>query len=120
MAESAKCPNCGALYRGNVLAWVDFVKCEYCGGAFSVQRSTSVLNTPGSNPASTTIARKSFNLGEFSNYLSAKKGVKNFDPISGTFVMNGRKVVINQDGTVSGDNPPRGMVERWIAEYMGV
>ncbi|MDG6914256.1 MAG: hypothetical protein JRN34_00890 [Nitrososphaerota archaeon] len=118
MINSIKCPNCGAPYKGAVLSWVDFVKCTYCGSNIKVPRNAPTVIVATQGVAQLEPVKKAFSRDGFSKYLLMKKGVKSFDSISGTLILNNRSVIVDDAGTVSGENPLRGMVERWIAEFM--
>lgn len=117
---SLRCENCGASYKGPISPYTRFVKCEYCGNVINVSENKSrtqpivkpvaVYEEPGS-------ARKTFSLEGFNSFL-VRKGVKTFDSVSGILRLGNQEAIVYEDGAVSGPEPLRSRVERWVHEFM--
>lgn len=63
---------------------------------------------------------KKFNRKEFFEFLQVKKGLKTCDYISGIIQLGNQTVEVTETGQVIGPEPMKRMVERWIAEYLGI
>jgi DNA-directed RNA polymerase subunit RPC12/RpoP len=103
-----KCPNCGAPYKKPIPPWVNVVKCEYCGATIVVRREQHESQT-----------KKEFVFDSFCDFLARRKGVRySSDAVTGALQIGGQTVFINEEGAVTGPEPLRRMVEKWINEYM--
>jgi hypothetical protein len=66
------------------------------------------------------VTQKIFDPLGFRDYL-ARKGVRNFDPISGVLIIGTSQFMIDEQGIVSGGPETiRKRIEKWVSEYMGV
>jgi len=118
-----RCPNCGAIYKGEVPKWVQYVKCSYCGAAIKISNDTSkiqVIVVDSEEKSQPLKEEKKFNRKEFFEFLQVKKGLKTCDYISGIIQLGNQTVEVTETGQVIGPEPMKRMVERWIAEYLGI
>ena len=119
-----KCPNCGAIYKGEIPKWIQYVKCPYCGAAIKVSSNgisrVQVIVVDSKEKLPPSKEEKSFNRKEFFEFLQMKKGLKTCDYISGIIQLGNQMVQVTEAGQVIGPEPMKRMVERWIAEYLGI
>ena len=118
-----RCPNCGAIYKGEIPKWVQYVKCPYCGAAIKISNDTSkiqVIVVNSEEKSQPLKEEKKFNRKEFFEFLQVKKGLKTCDYISGIIQLGNQTVEVTETGQVIGPEPMKRMVERWIAEYLGI
>ena len=104
---SLECKNCGAVYKGNISPFSRFVSCPYCN---------SVIVVPSAEGREAT-ACKEFNIEEFKAFL-AKRGINNFDTVSGILRFGNQEVTVHEDGNISGPKPLRLRVEKWLYKFM--
>ncbi|MGB9760719.1 MAG: hypothetical protein ACP5KW_11895 [Thermoproteota archaeon] len=106
--QIVKCPNCGAPYKKPIPPWVNVVYCEYCGAAIIVKREEPKLQV-----------KKEFDFDSFCDFLARRKGARySGDSVTGALQIGGQTVFIDKEGVVTGPEPLRRMVEKWINEYM--
>jgi ribosomal protein S27AE len=104
---SIKCPNCGAPYNKSFPRGITYLTCSYCGTVFLAPH-LAFIEKP----------LKQFDLNNFYDFLVKKKGIKYpFDTISRSLTIGDQTIIINEDGTVSGPENIRKLVEKWINEY---
>jgi DNA-directed RNA polymerase subunit RPC12/RpoP len=103
-----KCPFCGAPYNKPIPDWLKAVKCEYCGTTIIIEKEV-----PEQRP------KRKFHFDSFYDFLVKRKGVRYpADIVAGALQISGQTIFINEEGIVSGPEPLRKMVERWVSEYM--
>lgn len=107
------CENCKAPYAGPVSPYSKFVKCPYCNCAIKISKDDK---TKSKNTVSGT-SIQDFNLNMFEEYLN-KRGYRCFDPISGIVKLRNQEVIVSSDGSVTGTNPLKSRVEKWINDFM--
>ncbi|GEM_PF-2817345 len=118
-----RCPNCGAVYKGEIPEWVQHVKCPYCGAAIKVSNDASkvqVIVVDSKEKLQTFKEKKRFNRKDFFEFLQMKKGLKSCDYISGIIQLGNLRVEVTEAGQVIGPQSLKRMVERWIAEYLEI
>ena len=104
---SLVCKNCKAVYKGEISPYSKFVKCPYCGSVIVV----SGVARPQAD------AGKEFSAEQFKAFL-AKRGISTFDTVSGILSFGNQEVTVHEDGTVSGPNPLKSRVEKWLYKFM--
>jgi len=113
---SLVCKNCSAVYKGKISSYSRFVKCTYCNSVIvvpSAEHKTAAARLTNEK----SITHKEFNTEQFEAFL-VKKGIKTFDKVSGILKLGNQEVVVDQDGTISGPEPLRSRVEKWLHKFM--
>jgi hypothetical protein len=65
------------------------------------------------------LPKKEFHIDSFYDFLVRRKGVRcSVDVVTGALQIGGQTFFINEEGVVSGPEPLRRMIEKWINEYM--
>lgn len=104
---SLRCENCGAVYKGKISGYSNFVKCTYCDSVIVVSKRSD----------ESSITRKEFNIEQFKTFLS-RRGVNAFDPVSGILQSGNQEVVVDVDGAISGPEPLKSRAEKWLHKFM--
>ena len=118
MSAGLKCPSCGAPYTAPVPFWLDYVVCSYCNGAVPTNRSERAESTGGRPEQLRSAGLRRFEPESFQRFLQTRKGVRTFDPVSGVLVLGVSRIEIDGSGLVTGSEPARTRVERWVGEYL--
>jgi repressor of nif and glnA expression len=113
---SLVCKNCKAIYKGKISPYSRFVKCTYCDSVIVVP-STEHKTDTARLANEKNITCKEFSTEQFEAFL-VKKGIKTFDKVSGILKFGNQEVVVDQDGTISGPEPLRSRVEKWLHKFM--
>ena len=102
------CENCKAVYKGKISPYSKFVRCPYCDRVIVVQS----VRPEGQE----AIAHKGFSIEQFKEFL-AKRGISDFDPVSGILRFGNQEVIIDEEGTISGPKPLKSRVEKWLHKF---
>ncbi len=109
------CENCGATYKGPISPYSKFVKCPYCNSV--IQISKEVGTVAKRVVYEEVVSTNDFNINKFASFLY-ERGIKSFDPISGILSLRNQEVTVNGDGSISGPEPLKSRVEKWVQIFM--
>jgi hypothetical protein len=115
---SLRCENCGAPYRDSISQYQKFVKCQHCGCILRANPSEARSGEKKLIIREVVMeSSRTFDINQFAAFL-VRRGVKDFDPVSGILKLGSQQAGVTDDGMVTGPEPLKTRAEKWVQIFM--